>query len=49
MVHGKDALEMVVKSTNAFFSRAVSEITMLSEAEFLDHFSQTKPIEIVVT
>ena len=48
MVHGPEALQKVIQSTEAFFKRPISEVVKLSKSEFLENFGDTKVIEVAL-
>jgi hypothetical protein len=46
MVHGDEALQVVLQTTDALFKRPISEVCRLPLSEFISHFSHTKILEL---
>jgi len=46
MVHGESALNKVLESTEAFFKKPISDLSLMTEQAFLDHFKSTSILEI---
>lgn len=46
MIHGKASLQQVIESTDALFKRPISDLSLMTEGEFLDHFKSTNIMEI---
>ena len=46
MIHGDDAVAQVLKSTDSFFTRPISDVCKLSESEFLEHFANSEILSV---
>ena len=46
LIHGDAALKSVLESVDSFFKKPISDLSKMTEQEFLDHFKSTTITQI---